>query len=150
MDPTDYQETQDKTQNKQIIRTHHDGLATGFTGDGADLKQHEVYRRLTDDELVLNRNDQMRLASQLDMLDTIKTSFDALSKGIDTPHESIAPSIDLVVNAPITIEGNASDETVREIKQAISDVSKTSMDKLSEALRIRGVRSRAANNVRKN
>lgn len=150
VDQTDYQETQDKTQNKQIIRTHHNGLATGFTGDGADLKQHEVYRRLTDDELVLNRNDQMRLASQLDMLDTIKTSFDALSKGIDTPHESIAPSIDLVVNAPITIEGNASDETVREIKQAISDVSKTSMDKLSEALRIRGVRSRAANNVRKN
>ena len=53
MDQTDYQETQDKTQNKQIIRTHHDGLALGFTGDGADLKQHEVYRRLTDDELVL-------------------------------------------------------------------------------------------------
>lgn len=149
VDDTDYSQTQADIDAKPIT-AHHTGLATGFVGDGADLKQHEVYRLLTDDELVFNRDDQMRIASQLQMLDTIKSSFDSLSRGVTSQPAQNNQSIELVVNAPITIEGNASSETVDEIKKALSVTAENSLDRLTDALRINGVHSRVMSNLRKN
>lgn len=148
VDQTDYAETQQKTQDK--YKTHHSGLAAGFTGDGADLKQHEVYRKLTDDELILNREDQIRIAEQLSTLETIKNSFASLSKGIETPQTQNNQSVELVINAPITIEGNADTQTANEIKRAIKEASDSSLERLTDALRINGVRTRTASNLRKN
>ena len=149
VDDTDYSQTQADIDAKPIT-AHHTGLATGFVGDGADLKQHEVYRLLTDDELVFNRDDQMRIASQLQMLDTIKSSFDSLSRGVTSQPAQNNQSIELVVNAPITIEGNASSETVDEIKKALSVTAENSLDRLTDALRINGVHARVMSNLRKN
>ena len=148
VDQTDYAETQQKTQDK--YKTHHSGLAAGFTGDGADLKQHEVYRKLTDDELVLNREDQIRIANQLGVLETIKSSFSSLSKSVETPQTQNNQSVELVINAPITIEGNADTQTANEIKRAIKEASDSSLERLTDALRINGVRTRTASNLRKN
>lgn len=134
----------------QSVPTHHSGLATGFTGDGANTKQHEVYRLLTDDELVFNREDQMRIASQLQVLDTIKNSFAGLNKSMAAQPTQTNQSIELVINAPITIEGSASKDTIDEIKQAISDTANLSLNKLNDALRINGIHSRVSSNVRKN
>lgn len=147
-DQTDYDKTQAETKNKPI--THHSGLATGFTGDGADHKQHEVYRLLTDDELVFNREDQMRIADQLQVLDTIQSSFAKLKSGVVAQPTQNNQNVELVINAPITIEGNASAETVDQIKKAVASTANASLDKLTEALRINGVHSRVASNVRKN
>jgi len=148
VDQTDYAETQTETKNKPI--THHDGLATGFTGNGADQKQHEVYRLLTDDELVFNREDQLRIASQLQVLDTVKKSFSNLAKGTIAQPSQTNQTIELVINAPITIQGNATTDVVEKIEKAIDSSADKALSKLNEALRINGVHSRASSNLRKN
>ena len=142
-DQTDYADTQEET------KKHHSGIAAGFTGNGADTKQHEVYRLLTDDELVFNREDQMRIASQLQVLDTIKSSYASLAKGVNNQVITPRPSVDLTINAPITIEGNASSEVVGQIEKALENTTNTALNKLENALRINGVRTRASSNMRK-
>lgn len=142
-DQTDYAETQEET------KTHHSGIAAGFTGNGADTKQHEVYRLLTDDELVFNREDQMRIASQLQVLDTIKSSYKSLAKGVNAQVITAHPAVDLTINAPITIEGNASAEVVEQIEKALENTANNALGKLENALRINGVRTRASSNMRK-
>lgn len=142
-DQTDYADTQEET------KKHHSGIAAGFTGNGADTKQHEVYRLLTDDELVFNREDQMRIASQLQVLDTIKSSYASLAKGVNNQVITPRPSVDLTINAPITIEGNASSEVVGQIEKALENTTNAALNKLENALRINGVRTRASSNMRK-
>ena len=147
-DQTDYAKTQAETKNTP---THHAGIAAGFTGNGADLKQHEVYRLLTDDELVFNREDQMRIASQLQVLDTIKSSYSNLAKNIDSQSVAAMPrAVELTVNAPVTIEGNASPDTIKQLEEFGNSIADATLTKLNDALRVNGVHSRAASNMRKN
>jgi len=146
---TDYEETQKETKSQEI-GVHHSGLAVGFTGDGADLKQHEVYRLLTDDELVFNRADQLRIAGQLQTLDTIKSAFDDLTKGVTPQAITSNQPVELVISPTINIQGNASTETVKQIEQAVTRASNDALTKLNDALRMKGVHARAASNARKN
>ena len=132
-----------------ILPAHHGGLATGFTGDGANLKQHEVYRLLTDDELVLNRTDQMRLMGQLNTIEAVNKTFDSVGRGKSTSINSSPTSIELSVNAPINIEGSVSKDTMKELNKVGDQIADSALNKLSEALRINGVGPRTASNARK-
>ena len=133
-----------------IIPAHHSGLATGFTGDGADLKQHEVYRLLTDDELVLNRNDQMRLANQLGVLESITSTYGGMLNKVSPQNMVSAPStIELSVNTPITIEGSATPEAIRQLNKVGEQIADNAIERLNDALRMNGVRTGAKLNVRK-
>lgn len=145
-DQTDYRDTQNETLFGQ---THHSGLAAGFTGNGADLKQHEVYRLLTDDELVFNRKDQMRLANQLQILDTIKSTYSGMANSTNIQNIASPASVELTINAPINIEGNASADTVKQIQKALENTSNIAIDKINNALRINGIRTSASTNMRK-
>lgn len=133
-----------------IIPAHHSGLATGFTGDGADLKQHEVYRLLTDDELVLNRNDQMRLANQLGVLESITSTYGGMLSKVSPQNMVSAPStIELSVNTPITIEGGATPEAIKQLNKVGEQIADNAIERLNDALRMNGVRTGAKLNVRK-
>lgn len=133
-----------------IIPKHHSGLATGFTGDGADLKQHEVYRLLTDDELVLNRSDQMRLANQLGVLESITSTYGGMLNKVSPQNMVSAPStIELSVNTPITIEGSATPEAIRQLNKVGEQIADNAIERLNDALRMNGVRTGAKLNVRK-
>lgn len=133
-----------------IIPKHHSGLATGFTGDGADLKQHEVYRLLTDDELVLNRSDQMRLANQLGVLESITSTYGGMLNKVSPQNMVSAPStIELSVNTPITIEGSATPEAIKQLNKVGEQIADNAIERLNDALRMNGVRTGAKLNVRK-
>ena len=133
-----------------IIPAHHSGLATGFTGDGADLKQHEVYRLLTDDELVLNRSDQMRLANQLGVLESITSTYGGMLNKVSPQNMVSAPStIELSVNTPITIEGSATPEAIKQLNKVGEQIADNAIERLNDALRMNGVRTGAKLNVRK-
>jgi len=131
-------------------KTHHSGLKTGFTGDGASLKQNEVYRLLTDDELVLNRADQFRLANQLLIGDSIKNAYSDLLKTSSPTKTGVSPaSINLTINAPVTISGNATPEAMKELDKFGEKIGDDVFDRLTDALRLNGISTGAKLNVRK-
>lgn len=130
-------------------KTHHSGLAAGFTGTGASLKQNEVYRLLTDDELVLNRQDQFRIANQLVIGDSIQKAYSNLLKSVSLPSATTSASINLTVNTPITISGNADQGTVKELDKFGERIGDDVFDRLTDALRMNGISTGAKLNVRK-
>lgn len=131
--------------------THHSGLKAGFTGDGASLKQNEVWRKLTDDELVLNKADQLKLGQDMKILESIKKSYSGLAKSTAlSPIDPVVPSIEINIDSPITIEGNASSDVVKQLENYSEKLANTTLTKLNDALLRNGVRTKASSNARKN
>lgn len=129
--------------------THHSGLASGFTGDGYSAQQNEVWRLLTDDELVLNKADQFRIGRNMEILESIKSSYANLNKSIDIPISSVSPNIEIVIDAPITIQGNATADVINQLDKFTDKIANTTFDRLNEALRRNGMFTSAATNARK-
>lgn len=144
---TDYAETQEKTNGK--FQSHHTGLASGFTGDGATLKQNEVWRLLTDDELVLNKEDQMKLGTNIRNYNLIQDAYSGLLKSINQETSSVMPNIEIAIDSPITIEGTATPEVIEQLNQYGDRLATQTLDKLEAALLRNGIRTRAINNSRK-
>lgn len=129
------------------IDSHHGGLATGFAGNGANLKQHEVLSVLTDDELVLNKDDQMKLGMQLQMLSDIKSSLNKSS----TANAGMfgGGAVALTINAPVTIHGNATQDTINELNKFGDHIADVTLSRLQNAMRLNGVRTSASFGSRK-
>lgn len=144
---TDYKETIAEIDSK----THHTGLAAGFTGDGADLKQNEVWRKLTDDELVLNRADQLRLGQDMTILQSIKDAYSGMGASLaqSAGISSFPTTIEVSVSTPITIQGNATPEAVDRLEAMGDHIANTTLDKLANALQIKGISTSASSNMRK-
>ena len=147
VEDTDYDETVAEIDSK----THHAGLAAGFTGDGADLKQNEVWRKLTDDELVLNRADQLRLGQDMTILQSIKDAYSGMGASLaqSAGISSFPTTIEVSVSTPITIQGNATPEAVDRLEAMGDHIANTTLDKLANALQIKGISTSASSNMRK-
>ena len=129
------------------IDYHHGGLATGFAGNGANMKQHEVLSMLTDDELVLNKDDQMKLGMQLQMLSDMRSALNKMS----TPDSGIfnGGAVELNINAPVTINGNATQDTINELNKFGDHIADVTLSRLQNAMRLNGVRTSASSGSRK-
>lgn len=140
-----YYKIKDKNTHKYY---YHTGLQKGFVGDGASLKQNEVYRILTDDELVMNKNDQLRLGSQLEVLSRFMEAFDASKISGNTSNIAYGNGeIKLQVNAPITIQGNVDNAVISELNKAGDRIADKALINLEEVLARSGYKVNASLNA---
>lgn len=136
------------------IQVFHTGIQQGFVSDGKTLnvssQQRELLALLQSGELVFNKNDQERLMVQMSTLknltDTLKR-FDSTASGLSN---SAPPIIQLSIEAPITINGNVDDETMKKLEGLSDDIANKSLSLLQSAYEKRGYGSRVkANSMRK-
>lgn len=127
---------------------YHTGLEKGFVGDGASLKQNEVYRVLTNDELVMNKNDQLRIGSQLEVLGKFIDALNSAKTVTNTPAiMRPAGEIRLEVNAPITIEGSVDSAVISELNKVGDKIADKALVNLEEVLIRSGYKVNASINA---
>ena len=129
----------------------HSGLAGGFVGDDYTPSQKESYALLSNDELVLNKKDQFRLANQIQVLDTVKKAFDGLfaSASVGDYVGSGVNAININVEAPVVVNGNADDDTVNKLTKFSRQIANETLNRLESAMGQRGYSSRVAQNALK-
>lgn len=127
---------------------YHTGLEKGFVGDGASLKQNEVYRVLTNDELVMNKNDQLRIGSQLEVLGKFMDALNSAKTVTNTPAiMRPAGEIRLEVNAPVTIEGSVDSAVISELNKVGDKIADKALVNLEEVLIRSGYKVNASINA---
>ena len=140
-----YYKIKDKNTHKYY---YHTGLQKGFVGDGASLKQNEVYRILTDDELVMNKGDQLRIGSQLEVLSKFMEAFDTSKVNHNISNIAYGRGeIKLQVNAPITIQGNVDNAVISELNKAGDKIADKALINLEEVLARSGYKVNASINA---
>lgn len=130
----------------------HTGLAKGFVGGKnsvVPVDQNEVYRLLTKDELVLNKNDQLRLGAQLEMLGKFMETFDTSKTATKDAGKVLnnTANIELSINSPVTITGNADSATVAQLEAYSQKTAKLALGELEGALNRSGFKVSAASNA---
>ena len=136
-----------KLYNGQVVGKHHSGLASGFVGMGANLKQHEMYSLLTDDELVLNRDDQMRIGTQLNALALMKQTLNGnRNTNMTTGLLGGGAGVALTVNAPVTIKGDVTPDVMKQLDLFGDSIADKTFEKLESTMRMRGLSTTAASN----
>lgn len=130
----------------------HTGLAKGFVGgknSAVPVDQNEVYRLLTKDELVLNKNDQLRLGAQLEMLGKFMETFDTSKTATKDAGKVLnnTANIELSINSPVTITGNADSTTVAQLEAFSQKTAKLALGELEGALNRSGFKVSAASNA---
>lgn len=139
-----------KDKNKKV-KIFHAGLSAGFVGDGYTPKQNESYNLLKSDELVLNKKDQFKLMSQLQALETMQKVFKKFDVDTDKMNR-IANSgggINITVEAPVTINGNADADTVKKLDAFGDKIASKTLDKLQRTLGQRGFSGKTASYAQK-
>lgn len=139
-----------KTKNMQIF---HDGLAEGFVkGDTytpLPKKQKEVYALLQSNELVMNNRDQHMLLTKLSVLSTLTDSLKKMQLE-NVPNDlSSMNNITVEVNAPITIEGSADKDTIKELEKFKKNLSNDVLGEVTTAMKRRGYGANTAVNSRR-
>lgn len=126
--------------NKRNVVVKHSGLQTGFVGDTPTPKQNERFALLTNDELVLNTTDQKRLANQVKISESLIKAYRSNSllargiKGVNQPS-----NVELVNNTNINIEGNVDKDVMKKLESYGDMISDKTLNRIGEALNIKGV-----------
>ena len=122
----------------------HSGLATGFVDSTiASAKDNERLVMLTRDELVLNMADQKRISDEIknglfyqDMFKgLIGTSKSSLPTGI----MNTSQNVEININNEINVDGKT--DMLGELEKASEKLSNQTLNKLNEALQIKGIKN---------
>lgn len=132
------------------LQVFHSGIDKGFVGgkNGTSNKQRELLARLQAGELVLNKTQQEKLAVQMQVLGSLADDIRKIQLGSNVNNN--LGGIVLNVSTPITIQGDANDETVKKLESLSDKIANTTLEKLNNAMQQRGYNSKyVANNARR-
>ena len=132
--------------NTQFV--FHSGLEKGFVGDNYTPAQNEVYTLLTDDELVFNKSDQLKIGKQLSFIKGIRKEMDTGSIKNVAGSGNSGGDISINVSAPVSVEGATSDEILSQLENVGDQIAGKTMDKLNSALKKSGFGGSATYNMR--
>ena len=123
----------------------HDGISAGYTGADyvPSAKQNELLALLKKGELVFNQDNQRRLLSQLQAVETFRKAFkDITPSSISQTSYNASP----ISMGGITIQvyGNATQDTVQALRKEAENISNMTMNKLQSAMLQKGYASGAA------
>ena len=123
----------------------HDGISAGYTGADyvPSAKQNELLALLKKGELVFNQDNQRRLLSQLQAVETFRKAFkDITPSSIAQTSYNASP----ISMGGITIQvyGNATQDTVQALRKEAENISNMTMNKLQSAMLQKGYASGAA------
>lgn len=129
---------------------YHTGLQAGFVGmDSAPSpKQDELYALLRKGELVLNQSDQDRLMLQMKLLSSVTDNLNKIGSVPDN-FNNTAPSIVLNVDAPVVINGNADKTVLDQLNKHGETIANQTLNKLENAMVMRGYKLNIQSNARK-
>ena len=131
------------------IRIFHSGLSGGFVGEGYTPSQKESYALLTNDELVLNKGDQFRLANQIQVWESVKKALSGLVSHVGVVGSPSPATINITVDAPVNIAGNADASTVKELDKFGKKIANETLSRLQSAMGQRGYSSRVSQGAMK-
>lgn len=143
--------TAGKSEKWQIF---HDGYTRGYVGQSnatytPDAKQRELLALLEAGELVVNKTQQGYLLSQLQTLQTLSDGLRKLQLD-SVPGDTYGiGEINIEVNAPITIEGNANADTIKELEKFKKNLSNDVLGEVTSAMKRKGYGRNTAVNARK-
>ena len=141
-----------KTKKRLSSLVYHKGIDAGFVGDDyrPTPKQNELYALLKKGELVLNQNDQDRLAVQMQVLSSLSDSLK--SSGSFNPSNIInntSGDITLHIDAPLYVQGDTDAKMVKAMNKHGDIIADKALSKLTGALEMRGYSVTSKNNMRK-